>query len=105
MVLFHCESIFSASEDQRTQWGTQDMHAIKHKSKGAGIMESDFVEEKEVTWVYQSKGRVWISQRRLSEYSESKEGYWTSERFLAQMVDAVTIADIKYLSSKCCMEI
>ena len=45
-------------------------------------MESDFVE---VTWVYQSKGRAWISQRRLLEYGESKEGYWTSERFLPQM--------------------
>ena len=33
VVLFHCESIFSVNEDQRTQWGTQDMHAIKPKVK------------------------------------------------------------------------
>jgi len=32
----------------------------------------------------------------LLEYGESKEGYWTSEKFLLQMDHAVKIAEIKY---------
>ena len=37
VITFHCESIFSANEDQRTQWET---HTIKPKSKGAGIQKN-----------------------------------------------------------------
>ena len=32
----------------------------------------------------------------LFEYGKSKEGYWTSEKFVRQMDHAVQIAEIKY---------
>ena len=31
IVIFHDESIFLKNEDQRTQWSSEDMHAIKPK--------------------------------------------------------------------------
>ena len=45
IVLFHDESIFSANEDQGSQWGEKDNDAIKPKGKGSGIMVSDFIDE------------------------------------------------------------
>ena len=45
IVLFHDESIFSANEDQGSQWDEKDNFAIKPKSKGSGIMISDFIDE------------------------------------------------------------
>ena len=44
IVLFHDDSIFSANEDQGSQWGEKDSHVIKPKSKGSGIMVSDFTQ-------------------------------------------------------------
>ena len=32
----------------------------------------------------------------MLEYGADKEGYWTSEQFMAQVRNAVDIADIKY---------
>ena len=46
VIIFHDESIFTANEDQRLQWGSTDMHVIRPKSKGSGIMVSDFVDER-----------------------------------------------------------
>ena len=37
IVIFHDESIFSLNEDQRTQWSSEDMRAIKPK----GIREQE----------------------------------------------------------------
>lgn len=34
--------------------------------------------------------------REFLEYGENKEGYWTMKKFIAQIVRAVEIADIKY---------
>ena len=34
--------------------------------------------------------------RELLEYGESKEGYWTRDKFIAQMHQAIEIAEIKY---------
>ena len=45
VVFFHDESTFMSNEDQPTQWGTKGEKMMKPKSKGAGIMVSDFVDE------------------------------------------------------------
>ena len=34
--------------------------------------------------------------RQLLEYGESKKGYWTSEKFLVQLKEAVKITEAKY---------
>ena len=35
-------------------------------------------------------------RKRDQQYGADKEGYWTGERFMEQMNNAVDIADIKY---------
>ena len=45
VVFFHDESTFTANEDQPTQWGMKGEKVMKKKSKGAGIMVSDFIDE------------------------------------------------------------
>ena len=47
VVFFHDESTFTATEDQPTQWGMKGEKRMKKKSKGAGIMVSDFIDEVE----------------------------------------------------------
>ena len=106
VVLFHDESIFSANEDQGTQWGEKDNFAIKPKTKGSGIMVSDFIDEfngylclsdTEFSLAKRTYGNnIKKEARQYLEYGESREGYWTSDKFLAQMEHAVKIADIKY---------
>ena len=106
IVLFHDESIFSANEDQGTQWGEKDNFAIKPKSKGSGIMVSDFIDEfngylclsdSEYSLAKQTYGdNITKEARQFLEYGENREGYWTSDKFLTQMDHAVKIADIKY---------
>jgi len=46
VVLFHDESTFQANEDQPTFWGIKGTTLINPKSKGSGIMVSDFIDEK-----------------------------------------------------------
>ena len=84
------------------------MVTIKPKGKGSGIMVSDFITEEgnlqlteEVIRAQAKHGdKFWREARELLEYGESKDGYWTSERFLKQMDEAVKIADIKYPRSE-----
>ena len=46
VVFFHDESTFLANDDQRWQWGKKGEFMIRPKSKGSGIMVSDFVDER-----------------------------------------------------------
>ena len=106
VVFFHDESIFTANEDQKLQWGSADMHVIRPKGKAAGIMVSDFIDEYNgylrLTDDELERGKVKYGgnfqkeARLLLEYGESKEGYFTSDKFLSQMDHAVKIAEIKY---------
>ena len=45
IVLFHDESTFQANDYECTQWGTKNDHMLVPKSRGAGIMVSDFISE------------------------------------------------------------
>ena len=106
VVIFHDESTFQSNDDQKTSWGSKDMQILKPKSKGSGIMVSDFIEEhngylrltaeefEEAKGNYPSLTRH--QARAYLEYGENKEGYWTSEKFMAQIEHAATIAEIKY---------
>ena len=37
-----------------------------------------------------------MSARQLLEYGESREGYWTSDKFMKQIERAVDVAEAKY---------
>ena len=81
------------------------MTFLRPKSKGAGIMVSDFIEEhngymrltdKEYERAKNTHPRLKRQARIFLEYGENKEGYWTSERFMAQIESAVQITDINF---------
>ena len=105
IIIYHDKSIFNANEDEQIQWGTADQHFVRPKSKGSGIMVSDFIEEKagflslsdeEFEAAKQINPGIHKSARVYLEYGEAREGCWTSERFMAQMKIAVDIAEYKY---------
>ena len=109
VVIFHDESTFQANEGQTFFWGTKDMHLLRPKGKGAGIMVSDFIDEhngylrltdEEFTQGLQKHPDLKRQARVFLEYGENKEGYWNSDKFLAQIKDAAKIVDVKYPREK-----
>ena len=105
VIIFHDESTFQANDDQPTLWAEKGTSVIRPKSKGSGIMVSDFIEERngylalteqEYERVKQDNPSAKMYARQLFEYGEAKEGYWTSEKFMKQIKRAVEIANYKY---------
>lgn len=45
VLLYHDESIFHINEGQTWMWATEDMPVIQPKTKRAGVMVSDFVDQ------------------------------------------------------------
>ena len=77
---------------------------LKPKSKGSGIMVSDFVDEHNGFLAFSDTEyevakckhpNICKYAREFLEYGESKEGYWTRDKFVAQIKRAVIIAEIK----------
>ena len=94
VVFFHDESTFQANEDQPTFWGTKGTTVMKPKSKGSGIMVSDFVDEingylclthEEYRRAREVDKTTQMTARSLLEYDEAREGYWTCDKFMQQM--------------------
>ena len=109
VVIFHDESTFQANDGQTSFWGTKDMHLLRPKGRGAGIMVSDFIEDhngylrltdEEFARGLQKYPYLKRQARSFLEYGENKEGYWTSDKFLAQIKEAVQIVDVKYPREK-----
>ena len=46
VVFCHGECTFQANDDQTRQWGRKGEFTIRPKSKGSGIMVSDFIDER-----------------------------------------------------------
>ena len=78
---------------------------LRPKSKGSGIMVSDFVDEhygylaltdEELARAREMQPSLKQQARQFLEYGESREGYWTSAKFMLQMEIAVDIAEVKY---------
>ena len=109
VIIFHDESTFQANDDQTTFWGAKDIIFLRSKSKGAGIMVSDFIDEhngylrlcdEEYERSNTCHPGIKIYARKYLEYGENKEGYWTSEKCMAQIEDAAKIAEVKYPRDK-----
>lgn len=105
VVIFHDESTFHANDDQTVQWGVKGEGMLRPKSKGSGIMVSDFIEERagylaltteEFKTAKTKDKTIQQSARQLLEYGESREGYWTCDKFMKQLEGAMKIADVKY---------
>lgn len=77
------------------------------KSKGAGIMVSDYIDQHnsflqlsdtEYQQASVSNPNFPKTARAILEYGANKDGYWTSEKFMSNVRDAVAIASFKYPS-------
>lgn len=105
VLLFHDECIYHSNDDQNWMWGEKGKQPIKPKGAGRGIMVSDFVDEhngllaltdaefqagKEKFPDLKRKARV------LLKYGIENEGYWNSNKFIAQVLDVIKIVKIKY---------
>ena len=75
------------------------------KSRGCGIMVSDFISEnlgylqltqEEYDEAKQSNPTIRKHACETLECGEGKEGYWTSEKFTTQIREAARITDVKY---------
>ena len=101
VVLFHDESTFQSNEDQPTLWAEKGTTVMRPKSKGAGIMVSDLIDEHsgylQLTDEEHARANTIRKHvRQLFEYGEGRDGCWTSGKFMAQLKQAVKIADVKY---------
>ena len=105
VVIFHDESTFQANDDQPTLWAEKGTNVMRPKSKGSGIMVSDFIEERggylalnkeQYDVVKSNNPSARMYARQFLEYGESREGYWTSDKFMNQIRHAVKIVEVKY---------
>ena len=92
--------------------GNEGRENEEEKSKGAGIMVSNFIDEyngflalsngflaltnEEYQAAKVTNPNIRPYTQEFLEYGESKEGYWTRDKFIAQMHRAIEIAKIKY---------
>ena len=109
ILIYHDESIFNTNEGQTWMWAGEDAPIIQPKTKGSGIMVSDFVDAHsgflELTDSEHDHAKATDpdfpkTARALLEYGADKEGYWTSEKFMANIEVAAQIAEFKYPSDK-----
>ena len=105
VVIYHDESILNTNEGQQWMWGEEERPAILPKTKGSGIMVSDFVEEhggylhvkeEEHVLLQETKPECPQAAQMTLEYGAEREGYWTGDRFMQQVEFAVDIAEFKY---------
>ena len=105
VLLFHDESTYHSNEDQGWMWAEKGNQPIRPKGLGRGIMVSDFVDEfnglLSLTPDEFERGRVEYPDlkqkaRVLLKYGAEGEGYWNSDKFIAQVKDTVKIVKVKY---------
>ena len=102
--IYHAESIFNTNEGLKWMWATDDTPVIQPKTKGSGIMVSEFVDNHnghlQLTDEEYAVAKVsdpdMQSARVFLEYGAEREGYWTSEKFMHNFRSAVKIKKNKY---------
>ena len=105
VILYHDESIYNSNEGQTWMWGEEERPALLPKTKGSGVMVSDFVDKHDgylrltdKQFALAKVGNPTIAQtaRVTFLYGSEREGYWTGEKFMKQMATACDIASFKY---------
>ena len=88
--IYHHESIFNSNDGQKWMWG-EERPAILPKTKGSGIMVSDFIDEhngylcltnEEFKQAKQTNADMVQEAKVVFEYGVGKDGYWTGDRFM-----------------------
>ena len=90
-------------------WAAEDMVVLRPKSKGSGIMVSDFIDQhsgflrlnEEEQALDQSRDPEFpVEARALLEYGVESKGYWTGDKFMKNVEDAAGIAKFQYPNDK-----
>ena len=76
VMIFHDESIFSANEGQSWIWGTGDHPYIQPKTKGAGIMVSDFITQ-QTGFLRLNDHEHGIAKSRQPDFPQTARGCWS----------------------------
>ena len=102
VLIYNDESIFNTNEGQMWGWATGEKPIIQPKTKGAGIMVSDFIEKHNGYLRAPESAPDDIPEKAcvLLEYGAEKDGYWNSDRFVKNVEDTVKIAEYKYPARK-----
>ena len=107
VLIFHDESTYHSNEDQGRMWAEKGHQPIRPKGLGRGIMVSDFVDEyngllsltdEEFEQGLLEYPNLKQKARTLLKYGADGEGYWNSDKFIAQVEDAIKIVKVKYPS-------
>ncbi len=104
VVFFHDELIYRVNKDQPSFWGIRVLVYWSHRAKELVIWIPILWIRGRVSWGWHTNSKkskvadptIWVLARELLEYGEGKERYWTSEKFMRQMEQAIKIADVKY---------
>lgn len=76
MLVSHDESTTQANDGQKKSWVHENEHALKKKSVGRGIHQSDVI--------CSTVGWLKAASQSL-EYGKNYEGYWNGELFVKQV--------------------
>ena len=105
VLIYHDESSFHANEGQSWHWAEEDRLTIRPKTQGRGLMISDFIEEhggylqlsqEEHEIAKLSTPSIPQKARVVFKFGAQGDGYWNNELFIAQVKDAISIAEFKY---------
>ena len=108
VAIYHDESIYNSNEGKTWMWGEEERLALLPKTKGSGLMVSDFIDEHDgflrlSQEQYEEAKRVNpnISKqaRVVFEYGAERGGYWTGDRFMEQIKTACDITEVKFTPS------
>ena len=93
ILVTHDESTFQANDDMDKGWGPKGEQKLRKKSRGRGLMVSDFLLD--------TVGRLAVPMEQYSqmaaafppeacklfEYGKNNDGYWTGEHLVKQVCD------------------
>ena len=108
VLIYHDESTFHSNDGQGWLWGEAGKQPIRPKGQGCGIMVSDFIEEhngylhftnQEYEQFRTNHSKLWKDTRLLLKYGTGLKTIGIVRKFLVQVKQAVTIAELKYPSS------
>ena len=113
VVICHDESTFQANDEENWMWGEQGQCILKPKSRGSGIMVSDFIDE--------HNGYLWLTDefiqavdkvdglqkdaRTFLECGKEREGYWPEKRFLSQLSKLLTSNILRKRGTECVLSL
>ena len=104
VVIFHNKSTFQVNNEENWMWGEQRQYVLKPKSRGSGIMVSDFIDEhngylrltdEEFIQAVEKVDGLQKEVHAFLEYGKEHKEYWTAKKFLSQLEVAIKIANIQ----------